>query len=150
MENDEVRQMLRQIMESAAAAPPPTCPDILMEDTRLEDAFKKPIADKNGYCCPLPAIWYAAFPEAEDDGISIITSAHAGVVSNLYSRYLDEESIIWDAGREKLYLYKPNPQHPRLAFKSGMGVLFAKKLRPEFADLSLKDVYLQMRRVIKT
>ena len=130
--------------------PPPTCPAVLMDDPRLEDAFKQPEEDENGYSSPIPAIWYATLPEIEDNEILYITSAHAGVVSNLYSKYLDEEAIIWDAGREKLFFYKPDPKQPRLAFKSGMGMWFAKKLKPESANLSLKDIYIQMRSAIKT
>ena len=144
-----MQQRLNQIMEQAkerfANAKPPTCPNLFMDDPRLEDAFKESETDEDGYSESIPAIWYANLSEIEEAEILYITSDLAMIGSNLYSIYLDEEAIIWDGGREELYYYKPTPEQPRLAFKGGQGVLFAKKLKPEYADQSLEDIYKDLR-----
>lgn len=125
----------------------PECPAPLI-DERFEDAFKTPEFDDNGYSESIPAIW-GDFRLGEDsNGIKILSSFSALIESRLYYRYLDEESLVWDFGRNRLLLYEPNPESPRLAFKGGCWA-YAKKLKPEYSHLSLKEIYLEKTEAIK-
>ena len=146
---DETKQRLNQILEQAKErlvnAKPPTLPAIFMEDSRLEDAFKVSEMDEKGYSESIPSVLYSTLSPIEEGEFLYITSKVAMIESRLYSRYLDEEAIIWDGGREELYFYKPNPEQPKLAFTSGQGVWFAKKLKAEYADQSLEDIYKELR-----
>ena len=65
----------------------------------------------------------------------------AKIASTLYSRYLDEEALVWDANKQRLLLYIPDPQNPKMAFK-GSGWTCAKKLKDNNGILDLADVYM--------
>lgn len=107
----------------------------------LEDAFKTPIVDEEGRSESLPTIWNDYSYGETEEGILIITNKSAKIASTLYSRYLDEEAIVWDANKQRLLLYIPDPQNPKMAFK-GSGWTCAKKLKDNDGILDLADVYM--------
>ena len=107
----------------------------------LEDAFKTPIVDEEGRSESLPTIWNDYSYGETEEGILIITNKSAKIASTLYSRYLDEEAIVWDANKQRLLLYIPDPQNPKMAFK-GSGWTCAKKLKDNNGILDLADVYM--------
>ena len=78
----------------------------------------------------------------QDNGVRLITTANSRVITNQYSKYLDTDALVWDSYKERLLIYISDPENPKMAFK-GSSWLFAKRLRPEFADLSLEDIYLE-------
>ena len=118
----------------------PECPKFF-EDERLQDAFKTPICNEEGYSESIPAIWNEYGYGRYEDGTLIITLRSASINSNLYSRFLDEEALVWDSNKERLLLYIPDPDEPRMAFK-GSSWQFAKRLKPEYEDyITLRDVY---------
>ena len=107
----------------------------------LEDAFKTPAVDEEGRSESLPTIWNDYSYRETEEGILIITNKSAKIASTLYSRYLDEEALVWDANKQRLLLYIPDPQNPKMAFK-GSGWTCAKKLKDNDGILDLADVYL--------
>lgn len=107
----------------------------------LEDAFKTPIVDEEGHSDFLPTIWNDYSYGETEEGILIITNKSAKIASTLYSRYLDEKALVWDANKQRLLLYIPDPQNPKMAFK-GSGWTCAKKLKDNDGILDLADVYL--------
>ena len=107
----------------------------------LEDAFKTPIVDEEGRSESLPTIWNDYSYGETEEGILIITNKSAKIASTLYSRYLDEEALVWDANKQRLLLYIPDPQNPKMAFK-GSGWTCAKKLKDNNGILDLADVYM--------
>ena len=107
----------------------------------LEDAFKTPIVDEEGRSESLPTIWNDYSYGETEEGILIITNKSAKIASTLYSRHLDEEAIVWDANKQRLLLYIPDPQNPKMAFK-GSGWTCAKKLKDNNGILDLADVYM--------
>lgn len=135
-------KLFKQFEEMIANAKEPTTPDFLNDD-RLEDAFLIPETDNEGYSPEIPAIWsdygYGKCP----DGVLFITLKSAFIKSSLYSKYLDEEALVWDSFKERLLLYVPDPKEPRMAFK-GSAWQFAKRLKPEFElNITLRDVYCE-------
>ena len=86
-----------------ANAKEPTTPDFLNDD-RLEDAFLTPETDNEGYSPEIPAIWndygYGKYP----DGVLFFTLKSASIKSSLYSKYLNEEALVWDSIKERLLL----------------------------------------------
>ena len=133
-------KLLKQFEEMITNAKEPTTPDFLNDD-RLEDAFLTPETDNEGYSPEIPAIWndygYGKYP----DGVLFITLKSASIKSSLYSKYLDEEALVWDSIKERLLLYVPDPEEPRMAFK-GSAWQFAKRLKPEYDEfMSLRDIY---------
>ena len=135
-------KILKQLQEVAKNANPTEYPSIL-NDERLEDAFKEPIADENGCCESIPAIWNDYGYGKYDDGVLFITLKSATIKSDLYSKYLDSEALVWDSVNERLLLYLPDPKEPRMAFK-GSRWQFAKRLKPEYDDyITLRDVYYE-------
>lgn len=108
----------------------------------LEDAFKTPIVDEEGRSESLPTIWNDYSYGETEEGILIITNKSAKIASTLYSRYLDEEALVWDANKQRLLLYIPDPQNPKMAFK-GSGWTCAKKLKDPKSIIGLEDVYIQ-------
>lgn len=133
-------EVIKQLEEMVKNAKTPECPSIL-KDERLEDAFKVPECDENGYSESIPAIYgsygYGQYP----DGVKFLTLRSASLETRLYSKYLDEEALVWDSVKEELFLYVPDPNGPRVAFK-GSKWQFAKRLKPEYKDsVSLRDVY---------
>ena len=107
----------------------------------LEDAFKTPIVDEEGRSESLPTIWNDYSYGETEEGILIITNKSAKIASTLYSRYLDEKALVWDANKQRLLLYIPDPQNPKMAFK-GSGWTCAKKLKDNDGILDLADVYM--------
>ena len=133
LKNEIINQMTQPAPELPAA----------LADERLEPAFKTPVWDEEGYSDYIPAIWgvdnYVELP----NGILSLDSSCANIASRLYSRYLDEPALVWDAAFSQLYLYRPRPNSPELAFKGGRWT-WSGKLKPEFAGLSLEEVYREI------
>lgn len=132
-------KLKEDFLEMVKNAKEPTCPDFLNDD-RLEDAFKQPVCDQDGYAESIPTIWEDYKYMIDSDGIKIISAPSALIKSKLYSKYLDVRSLVWDSAKEELFLYVPDLQQPKVAFKGGRWI-YAKTLKPEFVDLSLKDIY---------
>ena len=136
-------EMLKQLQEMAQNANVPECPKFF-KDEMLEDAFMEPVTNENGECEPLPAIWNDYGYGESDDGVLFITPKSVSITSNLYSKYLDEKALVWDSNSERLLLYVPDDNQPRMAFE-GSSWLFAKRLKPEYEDyITLKDVYYKI------
>ena len=137
---DKLKEELLDMVEKAQV---PDCP-FFLDDDRLEDAFKTPVMDDDGKCEPLPAIWNDYGYGKYDDGVLFITLKSASIMSNLYSKYLDEKALVWDSVKEKLFLYIPDPAEPRMAFK-GSRWQYAKRLKTEFKDsVTLRGVYCEL------
>ena len=135
-------KLLKQFQEMVMNAKAPECPPIF-NDESLEDAFKEPVTDENGYAEPLPAIYNEYGYGKYHDGIMFLTLKSASLETNLYSKYLDEKALVWDSSKERLFLYLPDPEKPRIAFK-GSSWQFAKRLKPEYEDyITLSDVYYE-------
>ena len=135
-------EIIKQLQEMAKNAKAPECPKFF-EDERLEDAFKTPVCNEEGYSEPIPAIWNDYSYGKDEDGVLILTSQSASIVSRQYSMYLDEAALVWDSNQERLFLYVPDPDQPKMAFK-GSSWHFAKRLKPEYRiSFALKDVYLE-------
>lgn len=136
-------ELLKQLQEMAQNAKAPECPKFF-EDERLEDAFKAPVCNEEGYSECIPAIWNDYGYGKYEDGTLFITRKSASIGSNLYSKYLDDEALVWDSFKERLLLYIPDPEEPRMAFK-GSAWQFAKRLKPEYEDyITLRDVYYEI------
>ena len=114
---------------------------VFAHEDLLEDAFKTPVVDEEGRSESLPTIWNDYSYGETEEGILIITNKSAKIASTLYSRYLDEEALVWDANKQRLLLYIPDPQNPKMAFK-GSGWTCAKKLKDNNGILDLADVYM--------
>ena len=114
---------------------------VFAHEDLLEDAFKTPVVDEEGRSESLPTIWNDYSYGETEEGILIITNKSAKIASTLYPRYLDEEALVWDANKQRLLLYIPDPQNPKMAFK-GSGWTCAKKLKDNDGILDLADVYL--------
>ena len=135
---DELKnEILNKMTQPAPELPAP------LSDERLEPAFKTPVKDENGYSNPIPAIWGVDNYGEQPNGVLMLDSSCAIVASQLYNRYLDEPALVWDAACSKLYLYRPRPDSPKLAFK-GDRWTWSGKLKPEFAGLSLEEVYREL------
>lgn len=134
-------KLKEQFIEMAKNAKEPAYPEILNDD-RLEDAFKTPECDEEGYSESIPAIYgdygYGMYP----NGVKFLTLKSASLETSLYSKYLDEEALVWDSVKEELFLYVPDPDGPKVAFK-GCRWQYAKKLKTEYSMLSLVDIYLE-------
>ena len=74
-----------------------------LNDNRLEDAFKSPVCDENGYAEQMPAIWADYGYGQTKDGVKILTKRSAKTASTLYSKYLDEEALVWDSSKQELF-----------------------------------------------
>lgn len=136
-------KLKEKFLEMAIEAKEPECPSFF-NDERLEDAFKTPVTDANGKCEALPAIWNDYGYGKDDDGVLYINSKSAPIMSDLYSKYLDEEALVWDTVKEELFLYTPDTSEPRMAFK-GSSWQFAKRLKPEYEEfITLRDVYYEI------
>lgn len=134
-------KLFKQFEEMIANAKEPTTPDFLNDD-RLEDAFLTPETDNEGYSPEIPAIWndygYGKYP----DGVLFITLKSASIKSNLYSKYLDEEALVWDSFKVRFLFYVTDSEKTRMAFKSS-ALQYAKRQKPEFEDyITLRDCLL--------
>ena len=108
----------------------------------LEDAFKTPVVDAEGRSESIPVIWEDYSYGETEEGLLTISSKSAKTTSTLYSKYLDEEALVWDAHHQRLLIYIPDPKNPKVAFK-GSGWTCAKKLKHPENILGLEDVYMQ-------
>lgn len=134
---EEIISKLKEIVSNAQE---PICPDVLL-DERLEDAFKISETDEEGYSEEVPIIWQDYGYGKMEDGTLVIMRRSASFVSRLYTKYLDEEALVWDQYKERLLLYLPDENEPRMGFK-GSTWWFAKKLKPEYKlTCSLRDIY---------
>lgn len=137
-----IRPELKNEILNKMTQPAPELPAALSDD-RLEPAFKTPAKNEEGCSDPVPIIWnvdkYGKLP----NGVLMLDSSCATAGSQLYSHYLDEPALVWDAACNQLYLYRPRPDSPKLAFKGGRWT-WSGKLKPEFAGLSLEEVYLEL------
>ena len=136
--NDELKNEILNKMTQPAPELPAS-----LSDERLEPAFKTPVTNEEGYSDPIPAIWGVDKYFEHPNGVLMLDSSCATVASRLYSHYLDEPALVWDAACDKLYLYRPRPDSPKLAFK-GCRWMWSGKLKPECAGLRLKEVYLEL------
>ena len=140
MTNDK-EKLLKELQNLIKDAKTPECPTFF-NDERLQDAFKEPVTDPEGYCDPIPAIWNDYGYGKDADGVLFISSKSATIESRLYSKYLDCEALVWDSAKQRLLYYAPDPENPKVAFKGSLWQ-FAKRLKPEYEDcISLRDIYL--------
>ena len=133
-------KLFEQFKEMVANAKEPVCPNVLNTE-ELEDAFKCPECNDHGEADSIPVIWKDYGYGQYTDGVCFLTARSASMASSLYSKYLDEQALVWDSNKEKLFLYEPDPQNPKVAFK-GSSWIFAKKLKAEYNEyITLRDVY---------
>lgn len=143
-----IDELIAEFKQKATNAQPTTCPKFLL-DERLEDAWKEPVCDDQGYSEFIPCIYNDYCYTKDDIGTMILSLKSASLETRLYSKYLDEETLVWDSVKEKLFLYVPDPDSPRVAFK-GSRWQYAKRLKPEYSHLSLRDLYLEKVGLIDT
>lgn len=133
---------IKQLQEMVQNAKVPECPAVLQNE-RLEDAFKISEADEEGYSEEIPIIWNNYAYGKMDNGILAIARQSASFLSRLYTKYIDEKALIWDQYKERLLLYIPDEEEPKMGFK-GSTWWFAKKLKPEYeGTCTLEDIYLE-------
>ena len=141
MQQDELEKFLRSSLIEQA-----------LNEDRLEDAFKTPICDENGYAEQMPVVWADYGYGQTPDGVKILTKRSAKTASSLYSKYLDEEALVWDSLKQELFVYVPDAECPAVAFK-GSSWLCAKKLKTEATienrDLNIYEVYKEILSKIK-
>jgi HD superfamily phosphohydrolase YqeK len=141
MQQDELEKCLRSSLVEQA-----------LNDDRLEDAFKTPICDENGYAEQMPVVWADYGYGQTPDGVKILTKRSAKTASSLYSKYLDEEALVWDSSKQELFVYVPDAECPAVAFK-GSSWLCAKKLKTEAIienrNLNIYEVYKEILSKIK-
>ena len=123
-----------------------------LNDDRLEDAFKTPTCDENGYAEQMPVVWADYGYGQAEDGVKVLTKKSAKAASTLYSKYLDEEALVWDSSKQELFVYVPDAECPAVAFK-GSSWQYAKKLKIEAVaenwDLNIYDIYKEIVSKIK-
>ena len=134
-------EIIAKLKEAATNAQEPVCPEVLL-DERLEDAFKISSVDEEGYSEEIPIVWqdysYGKLP----NDILVIMRRSSTFSSRLYTKYLDEKALIWDQYKERLLLYLPDGEDPRMGFK-GSTWWFAKKLKAEYEPTyTLEQIYL--------
>ena len=144
MDVNEIKKMLQEAMDSYVE---PTIPEAL-NDVRLEDAFKESTCDEEGRSISMPCVWDSSSYGQTPDGVKVLSLKSARSVSSLYSKYLDEMALVWDMAKQELFLYIPDDKCPTIAFK-GSNWLCAKKLKVEYWDLNLYDVYKELQLKIK-
>jgi hypothetical protein len=120
----------------------------VLDTSYLEDAFKTSQCDERGYAELCPVISSRYSHGETEDGIKILSLKSAVLASSLYTKYLDEEALVWDHAKEELYLYIPDGKCPKVAFKS-MCWTCARQLTPEFRYLNMEEVYKKLKRLIK-
>ena len=118
-----------------------------LNDERLENAFKSPECDEQGYALSMPCIWDSNSYGQTANGVKILSLRSARSASALYSKYVDEYALIWDASKQELFLYVPDEKCRTLAFK-GSGWLCAKKLKIQYFDLNIYEVYKELQEKI--
>lgn len=135
-------KFLKMLQEAAKNAIDPECPKFF-DDERLEDAFLVPNHNDEDRSVSIPAIWSDYSYKEQTNGVRVLTNSTAIVNSCVFSKYIDSEALVWDSYKNILLLYIPDPEMPKMAFK-GENWLFAKRLKPEFANISLEDIYLEL------
>ena len=134
-------EIIRQLREMVENAKTPICPPVL-EDERLEDAFKISETDEEGDSDESPIVWRDYSYGEMENGILVIMKCCVDFSSRLYTKFLDEKALIWDQYKERLLMYLPDEEEPRMGFK-GSTWCFAKKLKPEYeSTCTLEDIYL--------
>lgn len=78
--------------------------------------------------------------------VKTISYLSATLKSELYSKYLDEEAIVWDTATQELLLYIPDKKHPAVAFK-GSRWQYARKLKKEYLDPDPSMRRIQIKRM---
>ena len=100
----------------------------------------------------MPVVWVDYGYGQTQDGVKILTKRSATTASTLYSKYLDEEALVWDSLKQELFVYVPDAECPAVAFK-GSSWLCAKKLKTEVIienrDLNIYEVYKEILSKIK-
>lgn len=140
MDIDTIKKML---MEKVNFSEKPFLPKAL-NDERLEDAFKFPICNEEGYAPCMPAIWNSRRHGKTSEGVKVLSLRSALTAPRLYSKYLDEEALVWDADSRELFLYIPDEKCRTVAFKGGCW-LCAKKLKSEYMmEFSIYDIYVEL------
>ena len=135
----DIKKMMLEKMENSTESIMPEA----LNDGRLEDAFKSPECNEDGFAPSMPAIWNSCSYGQTSDGVKILSLRSASIASDLYSHYLEEESLVWDAAEQELFLYIPDEKCPAIAFK-GSCWLCAKKLKMENRNLNIYDVYKEI------
>ena len=139
MDSYTIKSMLTDKVNSSVESSSPEA----LNDERLENAFKSPECDEQGYTPNMPCVWDSKSYGQRPDGIKILSLRSASIASSLYHRYLDEEAFVWDAAKQELFLYLPDEECPTVAFKGGSW-LCAKELKPMYRDLNIYDVYNEL------
>jgi hypothetical protein len=143
-----IEEIKRMMLEKIQNSTEPVLPEAL-NDERLEDAFKEPVYDENWYAPSMPVIWDSTRYGETTDGVKILSLKSARVASSLYSRYLDEEAIVWDAAKQELFLYIPDETCPTVAFKGGCWFCAMKPKFDYWMGLSIYDVYKEIQTKIR-
>jgi hypothetical protein len=137
MQRDDLEEYLRGSLAEHA-----------LNDDRLEDAFKTPMCDENGYAEQMPVIGVDYGYGQTQDGTKILTKRSAKIASTLYSKYLDEEALVWDSAKQELFVYVPDSECPDVAFKVSSWHC-AKRLKGEYSHLNIYEVYKDILSKIK-
>lgn len=145
MDIEEIKKLMLEKMLNAAEQP--IIPDAL-NDERLEDAFMEPEYNEDGYAASMPIIWNSSSYGQTSEGVKILSLRSARTASGLYSKYVDEYALIWDASKQELFLYVPDEKCRTVAFKGGSW-LCAKKLKIQYWDLNIYEVYKELQAKIK-
>ena len=98
MDIDTIKKMLTDKINSSVE---PKLPEAL-NDECLEDAFKTPEYNEEGYASSMPGIWDSNSYGKTPDGVKILSLRSARSASGLYSRFLDKEALVWDAAKQEL------------------------------------------------
>ena len=141
MDSDTIKSMLIDKVNSSVE---PSLPEAL-NDERLENAFKSPECDEQGYAPRIPAIVDSNICHNLRDDVKAISYLSATLTSDLYSKYLDEEAIVWDTTTQELLLYIPDKKHPAVAF-IGSRWQYAMKLKKEYLEPGI-PVRIQIKRM---
>ena len=139
----DIETIKKMFLEKVNSSVEPVLPEAL-NDERFEDAFKSPVCDEEGYAPSMPIVWDSNSYGQTTDGVKILSLRSARTASALYSKYLDEEALVWDAAKQELFLYVPDQKCPTVAFKGG-NWLCAKKLKLSYwLELNINDVYKEL------
>lgn len=103
-------------MENIDYSIEPVVPNAL-NDERLEDAFMKPKYNDEGCAPSMPAIWDSSIYGQTSEGVNILSLKSARVSSGLYSKFLCDYALVWDAVTKELFLYVPDEKCRTVAFK---------------------------------
>lgn len=144
----DLESLKNEFLEAVNNSSSETLHPAVLDDPRLENAFKTPAYDEEGRSENMPAIStsYSKYGFT-DDCIKIISLPSATICTSLYSKYLDVPALVWDIAEKELLLYWPDTENPCIAFK-GSRWACARKLKAEYAHLSIKDVYKELKAIL--